>query len=76
MKFREFLNESKKLNKNQFEKFLISGKSFQIGDDTLWLNSDNEWMLNMKKSNFETLYNMYTTKFKDVTVNEARADIQ
>ena len=70
MKFKEFLDESK-LNKTQFEKFLISGKSFQLGDDTLWLNSDNVWMLNTKKSDFNTLYDMYSKNFKDITINES-----
>ena len=69
--FREILegmNQKKQagmLTKNHFEKKLQSGEHIQIGDDTLWLDSGNEWKLNMDKTSFTKLYQLYRTAYKD-----------
>jgi len=70
MKFRDLIEakrnydkNSKPLTKKGFEKLLVSGEHIQtddeVGGNTLWYNSDKEWMLDMKVSTFDILYKKY-----------------
>lgn len=58
-------------SKNKFEKFLISGEHIQTKNgETLWLDSDNNWMLGTDKSTFAILYKKYK---EAMSINEVKS---
>ena len=76
MNFRELfegMNQNRQkgmLSKDHLEKYLASGEHIQIGDDTLWLDSDKKWMINTKESKFTAVYQMYRAAFKNGNITE------